>query len=342
MDQRNRNPLISVALMTYNQEKYVKEALLSILSQTYDNLEIIVSDDCSKDGTWDIITSEVDLYRHNGGVHGNIILNKNESNLGVAKHFELILSKCHGEYVVCQAGDDVSLPQRVEVIAATFKENPNATVISHEAIRIDERGEEIGPDIMRTSALAPLGAMIAYSRRVYDEFEQISEKGAWEDDVYARRAQMIGDEVQIKKVLMKYRTGGSGISSGRDEAKVKRSRIARGCLASARQSRLDLEYCKNKLTAEKYSKVIKDIDWYEKRYKAEYDMYNAPSWFSRVKAFNYLHHGDCRSVYLRQFVKMMLPSWVAKCLSSIMHVVKWFLRTSRRRTNRKKKNAITK
>lgn len=326
MNLENGHPLISVALMTYNQEKYVKEALLSILNQTYDNLEIIVSDDCSKDGTWGIITSEIDLYRNNGGVHNTVILNKNESNLGVAKHFELILSKCHGEYVVCQAGDDVSLSQRIEVVAETFTENPNATVVSHAAIGIDDTGNQVGTGPMRTSALLPLGAMMAYSRRVYDEFGPISESGAWEDDVYARRAQMIGDEVQIEEVLMKYRVGCNGISSGQGDVKEKRSKVTIGCLAAARQSRLDLEHCKSKLATEKYTQVLRDIDWYEKRYKTEYDMYNAPSWFSRFKAFNNLYRKTSRLGWLNGFVKTMLPGWVSKCLFPFVVMAKCILR----------------
>lgn len=326
MDRENGHPLISVALMTYNQEKYVKEALLGILNQPYDNLEIIVSDDCSKDGTWGVITSEIDLYRHSGGVHDNIILNKNESNLGVAKHFELILSKCHGEYVVCQAGDDVSLPQRIEVIAEAFTENPNATVVSHAAIGIDDTGNQIGAGLIRTSVRLPLGAIMAYSRRVYDEFGPISESGAWEDDVYARRAQMIGDEVRIERVLLKYRVGCGGISSGRGDVKKKRSRVALGCLAAARQSRLDLEHCKSKLATEKYVQVLQDIDWYEKRYKTEYDMYNAPSWFARFKAFNNLHRQASRLGWMNGFVETMLPSWVSKCLFPFVFTAKCILR----------------
>ena len=256
------SPLISVALMTYNQEKYVREALLSVLDQTYDNLEIIVSDDCSKDGTWDVVVSELDGYRRGGGKHSNIVLNRNQTNLGVAKHFEVILSKCHGEFVVCQAGDDVSLPERVQIIVDAFKDNPLATVISHEAISIDENGRKVGSGVIRTSTRLPLGALMAYSCRVYKEFDPISEKDAWEDDVYARRAQMLGDEIQIGKVLLKYRIGCGGISSGRDDIRVRRTRVAIGCLAAARQSRNDLEHCKDSISADKISRIMADIDLY--------------------------------------------------------------------------------
>ena len=73
MDQISVKPLISYCLITYNQEKYIKEAVLSALSQTYHPLEIIISDDCSTDNTFDIVRETINNYL---GGH-NIILNLN-------------------------------------------------------------------------------------------------------------------------------------------------------------------------------------------------------------------------------------------------------------------------
>lgn len=49
------NPLVSVAMTTYNGEKYLKEQIDSILNQSYKNIELVICDDCSKDGTWNIL-----------------------------------------------------------------------------------------------------------------------------------------------------------------------------------------------------------------------------------------------------------------------------------------------
>ena len=328
MNQDEEHPLISVALMTYNQEHYVRDALKSILNQTYDNIEIIVSDDCSQDNTWVVVEKEVGAYRANGGVHDLIVLNRNASNMGVARHFELILSKCRGEFVVCQAGDDVSFPERVERIVDAIKSKSGVTIVYHEGVCIDGDGNVVGANTMRTSMLMPLGAMMAYSRRVYSEFEPISESGAWEDDVYARRAQMLGDEIQIKKALLKYRVGCGGISSNRDDVAIRRSRVASGCLASARQSRRDLEYCKNKLTPEKYSEVLRDINWYEVRYSAEYEMYNGASWIIRFRAFCTLYRNSSFWGRVNGFIEKMLPSWMSKGLSPLAWAAKKVLRHS--------------
>lgn len=326
MKHNEEHPLISVALMTYNQERYVKEALQSVLNQTYANIEIIVSDDCSQDGTWDVVQKEVNAYRANGGAHDIIVLNRNASNMGVARHFELILSKCHGEFVVCQAGDDASFPERVELIVEAIKSKPEVTIVYHEGVCIDGDGNVVGANTMRTSVLMPLGAMMAYSRRVYEEFEPITESGAWEDDVYARRAQMLGSEIQIKRALIKYRVGCGGISSNRDDVAIRRSRVASGCLASARQSRRDLEYCKSRLPSEKYSEVLRDINWYERRYSAEYEMYNGASWKIRFRAFSTLYRNSSWLGRVNGFVEKMLPGWISRGLSPFVRGAKKVLR----------------
>ena len=82
----NDKPLVTISMLTYNQERYVRDAVRGVLAQTYEPLEIVISDDCSTDGTWNIILEEVDAYRKSGGVHKNIVLNRNEKNLGLIRH----------------------------------------------------------------------------------------------------------------------------------------------------------------------------------------------------------------------------------------------------------------
>ena len=300
--------------MTYNQEKYVREAVCSVLNQTYDNLEVIISDDCSSDNTWEIVESEVEIYRQNSGLHTRIILNRNKVNLGVARHFELLMSKSHGEIVVAQAGDDRSLPARVEHIVDAYNENPDATLFCHKAVYIDDAGHRTKAGAVSTSAYMPLGALMAYSSRTYTEFGPIVERDAFEDDVYARRAEMLGREVQVHEVLLEYRVGCGGISSGGGGAKVRRSRVARGCLASAKQSRLDILECKCKLDADVCARIKREIDRYEQYYSAEYAFYNARCIVDKIKAFKRLnkHLGLLPCITL--FMRCTLPERVVSVL----------------------------
>jgi len=316
-------PLVTICMMTYNQEKYVKEALLSVLNQSYDNLEIIISDDCSKDGTWAIIETEVDRYLGQGGMHRNILLNRNQKNVGVAKNFELILSKCHGELVVCQAGDDISMLDRVERIVQAWERHPDAMVFCHGAYHINPQGNRTSNAVVRTDALFPMGAMMAYSERVFKEFETITESGAWEDDVYSHRALMLGDAVQIDEPLLLYRIGGEGLSSGCGDIVKRRSKVSSGCLSSARQSRIDLEFCRAKIGESKYVKIREMLDWYEMRYKNEIILYNSKNLIERFYNF----HKMCSSykifrkfkvlIYLRLFLILFLPMCIVRGIRSV-------------------------
>ena len=310
----NDKPLVTICMMTYNQEKYVRDSVNSVLAQTYDNIEIIISDDCSTDKTWRIIVSEIESYKQNGGIHSEIHIHRNGKNLGVAKNFESLVSLAHGDIIICQAGDDISLQCRAEVIVESYLKNPSTTVFSHEAISIDGKGREKKGVILHTSAFKPLGALMAYSRKVFTEFGPIEEMGAWEDDIYARRAQMLGNEVQIPRVLLKYRVGCNGLSSGNDEMRTRRTRVSFGCLAAARQSRKDLESIKGRISHSKYETVKRDIDRYEQYYQDEYNMYNAENWSERFKAFNRMSSGVNPFSYAYQFVNKVAPRWCAVLL----------------------------
>lgn len=98
-------PKISVILPAYNAEKYIKEALDSILSQTFADFELIVLNDCSQDSTEEIILSYEDP---------RIVYVKNEENLGVARTLNKGLALAKGEYIARMDADDISLPQRFQ------------------------------------------------------------------------------------------------------------------------------------------------------------------------------------------------------------------------------------
>lgn len=105
------NPLVSLCILTYNQEDYIRETLEGAVSQDYDNLEIIVSDDNSKDNTFKIIEEFASQYK---GPH-KLIINRNEPNLGLVPHLNKVLFELsHGEYIMLAGGDDISLPNRTK------------------------------------------------------------------------------------------------------------------------------------------------------------------------------------------------------------------------------------
>lgn len=106
-DKYSPLPLVSVFMPVYNQESYVAAAIDSVLQQTYENLEIVISDDCSHDLTPAIVKQYAEKFP------GKIKFYKlADKNLG-KDHFEALLKKCTGEYVCMFAGDDLMYPQKI-------------------------------------------------------------------------------------------------------------------------------------------------------------------------------------------------------------------------------------
>lgn len=99
--------MISIAMATYNGEKYIREQLDSILAQTYQNFEFIVCDDCSTDST-------VQILREYEARERRIRVFVNEQNLGYKKNFEKAAGLCNGEYIAFSDQDDIWLPDHIE------------------------------------------------------------------------------------------------------------------------------------------------------------------------------------------------------------------------------------
>jgi len=140
-------PLVSFALFAYEQEQFIREAVEAALNQSYSSLEIILSDDFSSDKTFDIMQ---EMVRDYDGPH-KITLNRNTRNLGLIEHVNTVLNMCSGDLVVFAAGDDVSLPERVNTLAKYWQNEPGISVISSAYINITSNGDEIDPPVWQTN-----------------------------------------------------------------------------------------------------------------------------------------------------------------------------------------------
>ncbi len=109
-------PLISVALCTYNGEKYLAEQLDSIIGQSYKNIEVVIVDDASTDKTVEIINS----YAKNDS---RIKCHKNEFNLGFNKNFEKAITLTSGDYIAISDQDDIWLPDKLQLLVKHIKDN---------------------------------------------------------------------------------------------------------------------------------------------------------------------------------------------------------------------------
>jgi glycosyltransferase involved in cell wall biosynthesis len=131
---RPQQGLVSVICLSFNQKNYVEEALQSILNQTYENIEIIVVDDASTDGTADVIQHFV--FRHPA-----IQFIRLTENTGNCKAFNKGLKVARGEFIIDLAADDILLSNRVEQgVAALTTVGSNYGVNFSDAELIDEKG----------------------------------------------------------------------------------------------------------------------------------------------------------------------------------------------------------
>ena len=126
--------LISIAMATYNGEKFIRQQLDSILLQSFADFELIICDDCSYDVTVEIIKQ----YQQKDS---RINLYQNEKNLGFKKNFEKIISLCKGDYIALCDQDDIWTKDHLEIL---LKEIKSFDCVSANALLIDEKGESIG------------------------------------------------------------------------------------------------------------------------------------------------------------------------------------------------------
>ena len=210
----NGLPLVSFCIKCYNQEHLIKEALKGAFEQTYSNMEIIVSDDCSRDNSVQVIKDACEEYRKRGGRFPIRII-ENDQNLGNGGNWEKLCSVARGEWFVKADGDDRSLPTRVEeIIKLWIDGGRKATCIGSDAVLIDMKGRSLGPvrrRVLQTNRIA--GCVAAYHRSTYDVFGPVSVKAATDDGVYGPRAEMLGPTAYVEKPLVLYRVG-AGASRG--------------------------------------------------------------------------------------------------------------------------------
>lgn len=126
--------LVSVVLATYNGERFLPQQLDSILQQTYPNLEIVVVDDGSKDGTIALIQDYMLRYP-------NVRLIQNEKNLGVTKTFERGIQESRGAYIAFSDQDDLWLPEKLQVLTEAIGDYD---AVYANSLLVDEDGQSLG------------------------------------------------------------------------------------------------------------------------------------------------------------------------------------------------------
>jgi glycosyltransferase involved in cell wall biosynthesis len=122
-------PLVSIAICTYNGEKFLIKQLESLVNQTYTNLEIIAVDDDSRDKTVEILSEYALKYP-------SIKVYKNDKNLGYVKNFEKALTLCSGQFIALCDQDDIWELEKITILVNQIKDSD---LIYHNSDFIDDK-----------------------------------------------------------------------------------------------------------------------------------------------------------------------------------------------------------
>lgn len=206
---------ISVAMTTYNGEKYLREQLDSLYSQTRIPDEIIVTDDLSSDNTVKILEE----YKKSKGLKYFI----NKKRLGVNKNFEKSVSLCSGDYISFCDQDDIWLPEKIEKSYLKLKEiekngMPSLVKVNH--IEINNNKEIIRCKKMKDSGVFTdtifdfylLGCTMMFNKKMLNYILPFPETSVVVFDAYSYYTSLIiGNQYRISEPLMYYRRHSSNV-----------------------------------------------------------------------------------------------------------------------------------
>ncbi len=217
---------VSFVLIAYNQEAFIKEACEAALNQMGEPIEIILSDDCSTDDTFQIMQDVVRAYK---GSH-RVQLNRTTRNVGLIEHINQVVELSSGDVIVYAAGDDISLPNRVIQTLQMFESAGRSPLLIHSSVQeINEQGVHLGLvhapvfgkrfDCVKMAQKYSLviGATCAWHRSIWQQFGRLVYATAYEDAVMALRACMMGGEGALlysECPLVEYRVNVAGVSQG--------------------------------------------------------------------------------------------------------------------------------
>jgi glycosyltransferase involved in cell wall biosynthesis len=331
-------PLISFFIWCYNQEQFIREAVEGAFSQDYAPLEIVISDDCSKDRTFEIVQQLACAYR---GPH-RVVLNRNPQNLGIGGNVSRTMGLCHGELLVMAGGDDVSLPGRTSMIVEAWnRSGRQATSLYSRFTVIDEAGRPrdwlLAPYALKDGTLflnqqvnprrfarrrrpAFCGCAHAVSPKLHSLFDALPARICYEDVALAFRTALLGGHFMfINAPLVNYRWHGANTTFGLEQSMPKTAASFQELLEkrrceldrfvvlyqsfaadAARAKQLGL------ISPADYSHLERRIAIEQRRFQLRSDMLGR-SWGRRLAIFWELYRNTFRPRELMHHLPLLLP-----------------------------------
>lgn len=211
-------PKVTVLMAVYNGARFIEQAIMSVLQQSFTDFEFIIIDDGSIDETPAIIArfSEQDQ---------RIVSIKNDTNIGLTKSLNRGLALARGTYVARMDADDISLPNRLNLQVNVLENSPNICLVSGHIEIIDEDGRIVhrpkrsGDPLLTAWYLVFFNYLGGHSQVMFRREMALDEKGYAENRPYGQdyelwlRLALRGDILIIPETILQWRKHGEGISS---------------------------------------------------------------------------------------------------------------------------------
>jgi len=231
MTSKQHNYKVSVVMPAYNAEKFVKAAVDSVLSQTYENLELLIIDDCSTDNTYN-------LLENIAMTDARIKLFKNEQNLGVANTRNRGFELADGEYVALIDSDDIWRREKLEKQISVI-EGQKADLVYCSYAFINEKGQSMNKEyivpektdfesLLRENVIGCSTVLI--SKNIYRKYRFLTD---YYHEDYVLWLSILKEKyifIGLKDVLVNYRVMENSRSGNKVKSAIKRWNIYRDFL----------------------------------------------------------------------------------------------------------------
>lgn len=222
---------VSIGILTYNHEQFIAQCLESCLDLKYQNLQIIISDDASKDRTVEVVT---EILKNVTSKH-EIIFIKNPNNLGLAGNFnKLFYETADGDFLITLGGDDIIAYDYIQEALDNFFKYPEAVMIDFNATVIDQNNNVISNheqldfskkfyslnDYIHLNTIKSFAPARIFKKDLISSFMPISHNCPTEDTVLVLRAVLVGKLLRINKRVVLYRKHLGNISNVSNMKKI--------------------------------------------------------------------------------------------------------------------------
>ena len=153
------SPTVSIGMPVYNGGKYLREAIESVLRQTFHDYELIISDNASEDDTGPICAEY-------GARSSRIRYVRQQQNIGSHRNFNFVTQQARGRFITWLAHDDVLEPEFLQRTVEYLLATPAAVVVASDFAVIDESGRQVGSE-----SLATIRPEISWKKRAAEFFE---------------------------------------------------------------------------------------------------------------------------------------------------------------------------